>query len=451
MTTPYRAGFTPVTEEITAFDLAVTGTIPADLDGRYLRNGPNPLSLDDPQAGHLFLGEGMVHGVRLRDGRAEWYRNRWVRNAETARRLGEEPRPGPVAGGMDFAPNTHVIGLAGRTFATVEAGPLPYELTYELETVGSCDFGGGLPGGFAAHTHLDPRTGELHAIAYTWHWQHVQHLVLDATGKVTQVRDVPMGDVAPMVHDFALTEKYVVIYDLPVVFSMEHAQRGTLLPYAWDEARPARIGLLPRAGGDVRWVEVDPCWVFHTLNAYDDGDEVVVDAVRYPKRFVDARLDQGGLPTLDRWRIDVPSGKVSSTLLDGRPQEFPRMDERLTGRAYRYGYTAAGGDLLDVVHADDTGFEDLADEAFDNTLIKHDLLAGTRESRRFSGYVGEPVFVGSGAAEDDGYVMTYVNNPERGAADLVILSAQDFTGTPLATVHLPARIPLGFHGSWVSG
>ncbi|MGW5156848.1 carotenoid oxygenase family protein [Nonomuraea wenchangensis] len=450
-TTPFRDGFAPVTEEITAFDLEVTGRIPAVFNGRFLRNGPNPLSLDDPHASHLFLGEGMVHGVRLRDGRAEWYRNRWVRSADVARRLGEPVRPGPVHAGMDFAPNTHVIGLAGRTFATVEAGALPYELSYELETIGSCDFGGGLPGGFAAHTHADPVTGELHAVAYFFGWDHHQHLVLGPDGTVRQVRDIPIAD-APMLHDFALTERYVVLYDLPVTFSMEHAQKGTPLPYAWNEAHGARVGLLPRAGGETRWFDVEPCWVFHTVNAYDDGDEVVVDVIRYPKRFVDARLDAGGAPTLDRWRIDPASGKVSQTRLDDRSQEFPRIDERRTGLPHRYGYTAAARELNDIVSPHDTGLEDLPDEAFDNTLIKHDLVRGTQEARQFGrgAYVGEPVFVPEGEAEDDGYVMTLVNDPDRGAADLVIVSARDFTGEPVATVHLPARVPLGFHGSWIA-
>ncbi|MEV0632457.1 carotenoid oxygenase family protein [Nonomuraea wenchangensis] len=449
--TPFRDGFAPVTEEITAFDLEVTGRIPAVFNGRFLRNGPNPLSLDDPHASHLFLGEGMVHGVRLRDGRAEWYRNRWVRSAEVARRLGEPVRPGPVHGGMDFAPNTHVIGLAGRTFATVEAGALPYELSYELETIGSCDFGGGLPGGFAAHTHADPVTGELHAVAYFFGWDHHQHLVLGPDGTVRQVRDIPIAD-APMLHDFALTERYVVLYDLPVTFSMEHAQKGAPLPYAWNESHGARLGLLPRAGGETRWFDVEPCWVFHTVNAYDDGDEVVVDVIRYPKRFVDARLDAGGAPTLDRWRIDTVSGKVSQTRLDDRSQEFPRIDERRTGLPHRYGYTAAARELNDIVSPHDTELEDLPDEAFDNTLIKHDLVRGTQEARQFGrgAYVGEPVFVPEGEAEDDGYVMTLVNNPDRGAADLVIVSARDFTGEPVATVHLPARVPLGFHGSWIA-
>src|SRR6202451_2435345 len=140
VTTPFLQGsFAPVTDEITAFDLPVTGQIPASLSGRYLRNGPNPLGLEDPNY-HWFTGAGMVHGVRLRDGRAEWYRNRWVRSQQVAKTLGEAWPSGPVHDGMDFAANTHIIAHAGRLLATVEAGSLPYELTSELGTVGPCDF-----------------------------------------------------------------------------------------------------------------------------------------------------------------------------------------------------------------------------------------------------------------------------------------------------------------------
>ena len=149
-----EGSFAPVNEEITVFDLPVTGQLPAGLSGRYLRNGPNPLGLDDPDY-HWFLGAGMVHGVRLRDGRAEWYRNRWVRSKAVAAAHHDQWPAGPVHENMDFAANTCIISHGGKTLATVEAGPLPYELTGELDTVGPCDFGGTLPGGFAAHTKLD--------------------------------------------------------------------------------------------------------------------------------------------------------------------------------------------------------------------------------------------------------------------------------------------------------
>jgi carotenoid cleavage dioxygenase len=443
--------FAPARDEITAFDLPVTGTLPAGLSGRYLRNGPNPLGLDDP-AYHWFLGAGMVHGVRLRDGRAEWYRNRWVRSRLVAETLGEKWPGGPVHADADFAANTHIVGHGGRILATVEAGPLPYELTPELDTVGPCDFAGGLPGGFAAHTKADPQTGDLHAIAYFWAWDHVQHIVIDPGGKVTRTTDIPVPD-GPMMHDFALTGKYVVLFDLPVTFSMDAVGAGLELPYTWNPGHPARVGLLPRDGGaaGIRWLEVDPCWIFHVLNAYDDGDRVTADVVRYEGEFDPSRLTGAGPLTLDRWTIDPAAGKVTQRRLDDRHQEFPRVDDRVISRPHRYGYSAVIG-AVDRATVSLSG--DFADGAFANALLKHDLAHGTAEAHEFGrdATAGEAVFVPAspGAAEDDGYVMAFVHDPGRGAADLVVLAAQDFGGEEVARVHLPARIPLGFHGSWIA-
>jgi carotenoid cleavage dioxygenase-like enzyme len=446
-----EGSFAPVTEEVTAVDLPVTGRVPAELNGRYLRNGPNPLGLDDPNY-HWFLGAGMVHGVRLRDGRAEWYRNRWVRSKAVAQARGEKWPAGPVHENMDFAANTHIIRHGGRILATVEAGPLPYELSDELDTLGPCDFGGTLPGGFAAHTKLDPRTGELHAIAYFWAWDHVQHVVVDPAGRVIRTTDIPVPD-GPMMHDFALTEKYVVFFDLPVTFSLAAVSAGKELPYTWNQAHQARIGLLPRDGSsaDVRWLEIQPCWVFHTLNAYDDGGRVVVDLCQYPEPFDVATLwDTHGPATLDRWIIDPAAGKVTQQHLNDRAQEFPRVDDRVISRPHRYGYSAVMGEVGQAV-APLTG--DFADDAFTNALLKHDLAHGTVEAHDFGrdATAGEAVFAPASpdSAEDDGYVMAFVHDPDRGAADLVILAGQDFTAEPVARVHLPARIPLGFHGSWI--
>jgi len=446
-----QGSFTPVTSETTAFDLPVTGRVPAGLNGRYLRNGPNPLGLDDPNY-HWFLGAGMVHGVRLRDGRAEWYRNRWVRSRAVAGALGEKWPAGPIHEKMDFAANTHIIRHAGRILATVEAGPLPYQLSDELETQGPYDFGGTLPGGFAAHTKLDRRTGELHAIAYFWAWDHVQHVVVGADGIVSRTTDIAVPG-GPMMHDFALTGKYVVFFDLPVTFSLDAVSAGKELPYTWNPAHQARIGLLPRDGSaDVSWLEISPCWVFHTLNAYDDGARVVVDLCQYPQPFDVATLWDGhGPATLDRWIIDPAAGKVSQQTLNDRAQEFPRVDDRVISRPHRYGYSAMIGEVGQAVSPLTGNF---ADQAFTNALLKHDLAHGTAEVHDFGrdATAGEAVFTPAtpDAAEDDGYVLAFVHNPDRSASDLVILAAQDFTGEPVARIHLPARIPLGFHGSWLA-
>jgi carotenoid cleavage dioxygenase len=233
---------------------------------------------------------------------------------------------------------------------------------------------------------------------------------------------------------------------------MDAAAGGLKLPYTWNPAHPARVGLLPRDGGaaEVRWLEVDPCWIFHVLNAYDDGDRVTVDVVRYEGAFDVSRLNGNGPLTLDRWTIDPAAGKVIQDRLDDRHQEFPRVDDRVISRPHRYGYSAVIGQV-DRATVSLSG--DFGDAAFANALLKHDLAHGTTEAHEFGrdATAGEAVFVPAspGAAEDDGYVMAFIHDPERGAADLVILAAQDFGGPEVARVHLPARIPLGFHGSWI--
>jgi carotenoid cleavage dioxygenase len=427
--------YAPVGDELTAAQLPVTGRLPQELQGRYLRNGPNPVRAPEPSTYHWFTGDGMVHGIRLRDGKAEWYRNRWVRAAHVAAALGEQPRPGPVHAGMDFAPNTNVIGHAGRTFAIVEAGARPYELTNELVTVGPCDLDGTLPGGYTAHPKRDPDTGELHAVSYFWGWGNkVQYSVIGVDGRVNKLVDIEVGG-AVSVHDMSLTERYAVIYDLPVVFDLEAAAAGASFPYRWDPNYQARVGLLPRAGiaDDVKWFDVEPCYVFHPLNAYDDGDQVVLDVVRHPRMFATHLLGPDeGAPTLDRWTIDVDAGKVREERVDDRPQELPRVDERRVGRRHRFGYamTLSGP----------------------NGLVKHDFDKGTSEERTGeTAYAGEAVFVPSGpdAGEDEGWLMSIVYDADRDASDLVVLNARDFTGEPQAVVHLPARVPFGFHGNWV--
>jgi carotenoid cleavage dioxygenase-like enzyme len=445
MTNRYLTGnFAPVTSEVTATDLPVTGQIPDSLIGRYLRNGPNPVTPPDPATYHWFTGTGMVHGVRLRDGRAEWYRNRWVRNRSVADVLGETWAGGPVHADMDAAPNTNVIGHAGRTLALVESGPVPYELTDELDTVGPTDLGGTLPAGYTAHPKLDPTTGELHAMAYWWGWgNQVQYIVIGADGSVTRTEDIATKG-PTMMHDFSLTEGHVVVYDQPVIFDLDDAMNGASFPYRWDDDYGSRLGVMPRAGtaADVHWFDVDPCYVFHPMNAYDDGDRIVLDVVRHPRMFDRVRNGpDDGIPTLHRWTIDQTGRKVIDEQLDDRGQEFPRVDERRVSRRHRYGYAAAADDtILDGASAS-------------SGLLKHDLERGTSERHDFAPHAGpgEGVFVPStpDAAEDDGYVMAIVYDPDRDGSDMVILAAQDFTSAPVARVQLPQRVPFGFHGNWV--
>ena len=416
-TNPYLSGnFAPVREELTAFDLPVTGTIPAELRGRLLRIGPNPVQDEAPASYHWFTGNGMVHGLQLRDGRAAWYRNRWVVDDQVSAARGLPITPGPRHGilGTGLA-NTNVLVHAGRTLAIVEGGGLPVELSYELDTLSGHDFRGTLPAGFTAHPKRDPDTGELHSIVYSFEWEHVQHVVVGVDGRVRRTVDVPLGG-KPMVHDCAITERYVVILDLPVTFDPGLIEAGHRLPYGWNPDRPARVGLLPREGRaeDVHWFEVEPCFVFHPLNAYELADgRVVLDVIRHAKMFAtDSQGPNEGPPTLDRWTLDPSSGKVHEERLDDRGQEFPRHDERRIGKPFRYGYTAQ--------------FE--SELAF-GALFKHDLVGRTSEMRDEGPgrCFLEPVFVPRSpeAAEDDGWILAYLYDKATNGTTLSILHAQE--------------------------
>ncbi|MEY2767020.1 MAG: hypothetical protein RI912_683, partial [Actinomycetota bacterium] len=313
------------------------------------------------------------------------------------------------------------------------------ELSHELDTLRISSLDGTLPHAFSAHPKRDPRTGELHTMTYWWGWgNQLQYVVVGTDGRVRRTVDIPVPG-GPMVHDVAITEKYVLVLDLPCVFNLEAAMSGAGLPYFWDPDYEARIGLLPREGSadDVKWVSIDPCYIFHPMNAYDDGDEVVFDAIRHPRMFdKERRGPSEGVSTLDRWRLNPQTGKSSHTRIDDRGQEFPRHNEALLGLPYRYGYTAGVA----------RGFTQ-------DTLIKTDLERGTTEARADQpryGY-GEPVFIpreGS-TAEDDGWVMALRIDNDTMTSDLAVFDARAITDDPVAVVHLPVRVPNGFHGNWI--
>lgn len=433
--------YAPLHEEATSLELEVEGTLPSELDGRYLRNGPNPLGAVDPTTYHWFTGDAMVHGVRLREGNAEWYRSRWVRSTSVSEALGEDRKPGSRHGERDNA-NTNVIGLDRRTFALVEAGARPVELSYDLETIEHSDFGGTLPNGFTAHPKVDPSTGELHSIAYYWALPYLQYVVVGPDARVRKVERIEV-DHGPMVHDCSITERWMVVYDFPVDFNLEVAMGGALFPYVWNDTRPGRIGLLPLGGSgdETRWYEIEPCYSFHPLNAYDDGESVVIDLVRYARMFDAARLGpDDGTPMLWRYTIDVGTGEVRDEQLSDVPMEFPRVDERLVGRRHTRGYAmevrrrGAGNDL---------GGRLVTIDARTNDVRTIDLGAGRRS--------GEWVMVprDGRAGEDDGWLMSLVHNEATERGELLVLDAASPEEGPVATVKLPNRIPAGFHGNWI--
>ncbi len=434
----------PMREELTLTDLAVTGSIPAELDGRYLRIGPNPIGTPNPATHHWFTGDGMVHGLRLRGGEALWYRNRWLRTDPVCAALGEPPAPGVKRGGFQTV-NTNIAGHAGETWAMVEANGYPVRVDEELNTIAHDPFGGTLKGSFTAHPHRDPDTGEWHAICYeATDPGTVRHVVVDAAGRVRRDEPIPVKH-GPSIHDCMITANYVIILDLPVTFSMSAMLAGQAFPYRWNPAHRARVGLLPRDGGaeDVIWCDVAPAYVFHPCNAFEQADgTVVIDVCAHRTMFSDGAQgpDSDACP-FERWTIRPATRTVDREVIDADDQEFPRPNEALIGKPYRYAYTMA------LPEGGNAAFLD------SSRLYKHDLAERRREVHDFGAgrLPGEFVFVpkADAVAEDDGWLMGLVIDRARDTTDFVILDAANFEGAPQAVVTLPHRIPPGFHGNWV--
>jgi len=430
--------YAPVTEEQTITDLTVVGQIPEELEGRLLRNGPNPIEKVDMATHHWFLGDGMVHGIRLRGGKAEWYRNRYVGSQRTASLLGKAETQSPIG------PNTNVIGHAGKTYALVESGLKPVELTYELETMRTNGFNDSLLNGYSAHPKYDPLTGEMHAMCYSTElFNQLQYVVVGPDGAMTKTITIDLPTM-PMVHDMALTQTYAVVMDLPVAVDVELAMSGSTFPVRWFDDYHPRLGLLRRDAADatdIVWCDIDPVFAFHPLNSYDTPDgKIVIDICEFDRMFDRDRNGplRDSSPRLARWTVDPATRKVTRETIDDRPQEFPRVAGSVANIEHRFGYT--------------TGLWGEQGNGF-NSTYKHDFATGTTDAHDHGPgrEAGEPVFVSrsGGTAEDDGWIMATVYDKAEDRSDVVILDATDIAGPEVARIQIPARIPYGFHGNWV--
>jgi len=453
---PFLSGnYAPLLIEGDAFDLPIEGELPRELHGTLYRNGPNPQFAPRGRH-HWFDGDGMIHAFRLRDGRAS-YRNRWVRTQRFAREraAGEslfggiadmaqtDPR---VAGIPANAANTNIVWHAGRLLALWEAGP-PHALDpHTLDTFGPHDFAGRLTGAMTAHPKLDPETGEMHFFGYDFAPPFLRYHVADAQGRLVRSIeiDVPW---ASMMHDFVITQRYVVFLVFPATLRLEHIER-TGSPVGWEPELGARIGVMPRGGvsADVRWFEIEPCYAFHPMNAWDDGERVVTEVCRYPRLPLFDGAGTQGLEDLDakltRWTLDLAGGVAKEELVDDVAVEFPRLDERRAGLRYRHGYAAG-------IQPTDGGARLV------NAIFHFDLAAGTRRQHVLPPHdvAGEPIFVPrhAGAEEGDGWLLSVVYRGEERRSDLLVLDANDVARAPLATVRLSHRVPFGFHGNWAPG
>jgi carotenoid cleavage dioxygenase len=432
-----RGNFAPVTEEVTVGELRVRGALPTELSGVLMRNGPNPVGTLAPKH-HWFVGDAMLHAIRIEGGRARGYRNRFVRTPHVEQAAGlTAAQRSPYDNGLGSGSIT-VIDHARRLLALGEVG-LPYEIDRDANTLQQYDYAGALRTNMTGHPKLDPTTNELFFFGYDFGPVALRYHVANAAGQLTKTIEIPTR--APtMMHDFAVTATRAVFMDFPVVADLSMIERGHTLPFRWDESHGARLGVMRRDGdgSDLRWYEMPPCYVYHVFNAYDEGERIVLDVVEHAYTFRDSADGPENLaePPCVRWELDLASGKLTRTIFDAHGQEFPRIDPRRVTLRHRYGYAVNDPFALAGTAA----------------LLKHDFTRGTTEVHALDSNLApsEGVFVPVGAGEDEGYVLAPMYDQKRGTSEVHVLDAQHWTRKPLAIIELPVRIPFGFHGDFIA-
>jgi carotenoid cleavage dioxygenase-like enzyme len=453
----------PIPFEADAPFLKIKGELPRGLNGTLYRNGPNP-QFDAPGA-HWFVGDGMLHAFHLENGRAS-YRNRWIRTPKWqaehdagralfggfGRKLPDAPAVTVADGGVA---NTNVIFHGGRLLALEEAH-LPTEIEPgTLATRGPYNFSGGIAGPFTAHPKVDPSTGEMVFFGYNAAGPFTPALsfgTINAAGNVTRF-DRFEAPYASMVHDFIVTERHMLFPILPITGSMDRAMQGKP-PYAWEPDKGAYVGVMKRNGSpkdstkDVVWFRAESCYVFHVMNAWEEGDQIIADVMQFEEAPLFPHPDGSRTDPKKsrarpcRWTFDLSGNtdRFTQVYLDDLSGEFPRIDDRRAGLAYRHGWYACAnpglptfGALSGIAHVDGHGKQ----------LGLYLLPAGDT--------ISEPVFVprAPDAAEADGWLLAVVWRARENRSDLAVFNATDIVSGPVAQVELGHRVPDGFHGNWV--
>ncbi len=466
MLNPYLEGaFAPVSVESTvereSLPLQVIGELPRDLNGLYVRNGPNP-ALPPKGRYHWFDGDGMVHGVHFEDGSAR-YTNRYVATAGLAADIDHgaalwrgvaEPRQGNPDDGnrlhLKDTSNTDLVYHAGALTSLWYLAGEPYRLDpHTLKTLGPDDWRGTRRSPVSAHAKVDDRTGELLFFDYGPQAPFMHYGVVSAERELVTFEPIALRG-PRMPHDMAVTERYSVLMDLPLFVDPEaHALGRHRLVFRHD--MPSRFAVIPRHGkaADIRWFDAEPCFIYHSVNAWDDGDDVVmiVCRFRWPKPLDEPitgplanilnylRLDA----QLWEYRFNLATGATRERALDDRSVEFPTINNAALGTAGRFAYVVT--------------LENTLATTFDG-FIKYDVTTGAAvsEHRLEPGQFGsEGQFAPRTGArsEDDGYMLSFISDMANDRSSVFVFDAADLGAGPVAEVRLPRRVPNGFHGCWV--
>eukprot|EP01100_Stratorugosa_tubuloviscum_P015838 TRINITY_DN953_c0_g7_i1.p1 TRINITY_DN953_c0_g7~~TRINITY_DN953_c0_g7_i1.p1 ORF type:complete len:526 (-),score=231.30 TRINITY_DN953_c0_g7_i1:40-1617(-) len=475
----YSRNFAPVNREISAIDLKVEGEIPEDLEGEFVRNGPN--SKFTPRTHyHWFDGDGMLHGVRLSKGKVNYF-NRWIKTLK----LEEEEKRGraifikigDMCGKMGlfnlflnsikrligYVPNLNRLesGTAntaveyhnGQLMALVE-NSLPYIVQVlqdgQFETIGMNSYGGRLKHPFTAHPKVDAETGEMLFFGYQVDRKpYCTFSAIDKNGNLVKTIEINEIEDPIMMHDFAITQNFCIFMDLPLIFKKQRIVKG--IPFYFDSNKNGRFGIMPRnanSSNEIRWFNVGACFIFHVVNAWEEYDKngkldhIVLFACRSLKiELGELSLSESTKPFLYEWKFNMKDGSVSERRVLDICCEFPRIDNSLIGRKNQFAYIGTMQPRNESIYFDG--------------IVKVDLLTSKQIARIVYGdnkFAGEPVFVSrqNAKSEDDGYLLTFVHNENNQITQFSIFDSKTMSPYPIAQVTLPQRVPYGFHGIFIS-
>lgn len=460
---PYLHGlFAPVVKEQQSDEPKVVGTIPTDLRGVYFRNGPNNRFAPTNRY-HWFDGDGMIHGIWFENGRAR-YRSRYIatEGASLETERGAPIWPG-VLGPFDFSlplgpikdtANTDLVFLRDRLVALWYESGRPYCLdprTLETLPFEDADPLASVPRRISAHSKVDPNSGDFVFFNYGDKPPFMQYGVLRPDGTVHQTDITLPGPRRP--HDIGVTTNYSVLHDFPVFFDDELFKKtGKRIPLFHPDV-PTRYGVIPRFGRDedVRWFEFEPCYMLHVVNTWEDGDRIVMIGCRTTDPTLKPDKRDGKLAAmisgitlqanLYKWEMNLATGAVSEGPLDELNAEFPMINDSWLGKKNRFSYHSI------IPYEAPATFEGLAKYDLDTGEVvdRYDFARGV--------YGSEAPFVPREGAteEDDGYLVSFVTDTNDWTSACVVLDARNMSAGPVARIELPARVPAGFHATFVRG
>lgn len=441
-----RDGYKPVHEELTLEKLDVEGSIPDDLNGRYLRNGSNPYF---PPYTYTYPidGDGMIHQVTINNKQAS-YKNRFVKTkgliseikANRALYAGiQVPVPSdPRLADGEAVKNTaaiHIIGFGNEKLLALYEAATAYILDNELNTIG--EWKPVIDEVFNVNAHFRRDINNGHIYMCNYNISNNTHFleIFEFDQSFNLVSRIPVDKPRPtMIHDFVITENYIVIFDCPAFFNINDKNKPF---FGFEPASSTNIILINKKSKNIKFIKnIDSFFVYHFVNAYEDGDKIFIDFVYHKELQFNPTKDKAYPPVLFRGEINLTTMSYNHWKLLDNIVEFPNFNHEYSGLKYKFGY---------ILTKTDNSLENF------DAILKYDFSNNNFKIIDLKLEVGEVTFVPKNMpdSEDDGYLVLFAYNPSKDTSDFIIIEANG-DNKILSRIHIPVRVPHGLHGTWIT-